>query len=68
MFWPDMNGLDSYALLLIVAIPMAGAGLLILIPGSSVLAVRRFSLAVAVLTMVLSVYVFLAYDHSAGGM
>ena len=53
---------------LIVAIPMAGAGLLILIPGSNVLAVRRFALAVAVATALLSVYVFLAYDHSAGGM
>ena len=68
MFWPDMNTLDSYALLLIVAIPMVGAGLLILIPGSRILAVRRFALAVALVTMLLSAYVFLAYDHSAGGM
>ena len=63
-----MNGLDSYALLLIVAIPMAGAGLLVLMPGSNVLAVRRFALAVAIATALLSLYVFLAYDHSAGGM
>ena len=63
-----MNGLDSYALLAIVALPMAGAGLLILIPGANVLAVRRFALAVALVTMLLSVYVFLAYDHSAGGI
>ena len=63
-----METLDSYALLAIVAIPMAGAGLLILIPGSRILAVRRFSLAVALVTMLLSFYVFLAYDHSAGGM
>ena len=63
-----MTTFDSYALLLIVAIPMVGAGLLILIPGANVLAVRRFALAVAAVTMLLSVYVFLAYDHSAGGM
>ena len=63
-----MNGLDSYALLLIVALPMAGAGLLVLIPGSQVMAIRRFSLAIAVVTMLLSLYVFLAFDHSVGGM
>ncbi len=63
-----MNVLDSYALLAIVALPVAGAGLLILIPGSNILAVRRFALSVAVATALLSVYVFLAYDHSASGM
>ena len=63
-----METLDSYAPLLIIALPMSGAGLLILIPGSNVLAVRRFALAVALATMLLSFYVFLAYDHAAGGM
>ncbi len=63
-----METLDSYILLAIIALPMAGAGLLILIPGSNVLAVRRLAFVVAVATALLSVYVFLAYDHSAGGM
>ncbi len=63
-----MNGLDSYALLSLVALPMAGAGLLIFIPGANILAVRRFSLAVALVAALLSLYVFLAYDHTAGGM
>ncbi len=63
-----MEILDSYALLLIIALPMAGAGLLIPIPASSVLAVRRTALVVALVTMLLSLYVFLSYDHAAGGM
>ena len=63
-----METLDSYALLLLITLPVVGAGLLILIPGSNVLVVRCFSLAIALLTMLLSFYVFWAYDHQAGGM
>ena len=60
--------LDSYTLLALIALPMAGAALILLIPGSRILMVRRFALAVALVTALLSVYVFMAYDHSAGGM
>ena len=62
------NLLDSYTLLALIALPMAGAALILLIPGSRILVVRRFALAVALVTALLSVYVFLAYDHGAGGM
>ena len=60
--------LDSYTLLALIGLPMAGAALILLIPGSRILVVRRFALAVALVTALLSVYVFMAYDHSAGGM
>ena len=63
-----METLDSYALLLLITLPVVGAGLLILIPGSNVLVVRCFSLAIALLTMLLSFYVFWAYDHQVGGI
>ncbi len=63
-----MSGLDSYILLSLIALPMLGAGLLILIPGSNVSVVRGFSLAVALLTTFLSFYVFWTYDHQTGGI
>ena len=60
--------LENYGLLALIGLPMAGAALILLIPGSRVTAVRRTATGVGLVTMLLSFYVFLAYDHSAGGM
>ena len=63
-----MNGLDTYALLLLIVAPMSGALILLLIPGSSVRAVRWTASLIALVSMLLSFYVFWAYDHQAGGI
>ena len=63
-----MSGLDAYALLLLIVVPLSGALLLLLIPGSNVRAVRWTVSLIALVTMLLSFYVFWAYDHQVGGM
>ena len=63
-----MFGFDPYVLLLLIVLPLVGAGAILVTPGGNVRAVRIEAAAAAIVTMLLSVYVFLAYDQSAGGM
>ncbi len=62
-----MDTLDSYVLFAIIALPMAGAAVLTLVPGYRPGLVRWTATAFALVTMLLSFYAFLAYDHQAGG-
>jgi NADH-quinone oxidoreductase subunit M len=62
-----MSNFDSYALFLLVVIPMAGAVVIMLIPGAQSRQIRWVSVAFALVTMLLSFYVFWAYDHDLGG-
>lgn len=62
-----MEYFDSYALFLLVVLPMAGAVVVMFIPGSLSQPIRWVSSAFALVTMLLSFYVFWAYDHEAGG-
>ena len=59
--------LDSYALSLLIALPLAGAAVLAFVPSRRAGAVRWIATALAFVAMLLSFYVFLAYDHAAGG-
>ena len=63
-----MSSFDSYALFLLIALPMAGAVVILVTPGARASAVRVSATACALLTMLLSFYVFWAYDHGAGGI
>ncbi|MCH8311258.1 MAG: hypothetical protein IIB17_12300, partial [Chloroflexi bacterium] len=62
-----MENFDSYALFLLVVLPMAGAVVIMFIPGALDQQIRWVSSAFALVTMLLSFYVFWAYDHEAGG-
>ena len=62
-----MDNFDSYALFLLVVIPMAGAVVVMLIPGALKQQIRWVSSAFALSALLVSFYVFWAYDHEAGG-
>ena len=51
----------------IIMTPIAGALVLLLIPGERKTEIRMVALAAAFISMALSVYVFFSYDVSAGG-
>ena len=63
-----MGGFDTYALLLLIALPTLGALVILATPGRNLRAARLLATLTAALTLALSAYVFLAYDHGAGGM
>ena len=63
-----IDWLDSYAVSLLIALPLAGAGVLLCVPSERAGAIRRTATALACLVALLSLYVFIAYDHAAGGM
>ena len=63
-----MGGPDSYAPFLLIVLPAAGAGLLLLIPGERAQAIRWSASTTALATMLVSFYVFWAYDHEVGGV
>ena len=63
-----IDWLDSYALSLLIALPLAGAGVLLCVPSERAGAIRRTATALACAVALLSLYVFIAYDHAAGGM
>ena len=63
-----MIGFHSYALFLLIVLPLVGAGVILVTPGTRVKAVRLAAAATSLLTLLLSAYVFLAYDHSTGGI
>ena len=62
-----MQSFDSYLLAFIVALPLAGAALLMSIPSSRPRLVLRAAMSVALAVMLLSLYAFVAYDHQEGG-
>jgi NADH-quinone oxidoreductase subunit M len=62
-----VEALDRYILLLLTAVPFFGGLALMMFPSSKPKLVPAFSALVTGLTLAGSVYVFLAYDHSAGG-
>ena len=62
-----MDTFDSYVLLTVVALPLVGAGLLMLVPSYRPGLIRWLASVVGLLTMVLSLYTFGFYDHESGG-
>ncbi|MBM3946404.1 MAG: NADH-quinone oxidoreductase subunit M, partial [SAR202 cluster bacterium] len=62
-----MDALDRWVLLLLVALPFFGGVAVAFFPRNRPKAVPWFAGAVTAVTLVLSAYVFLAYDHDAGG-
>jgi NADH-quinone oxidoreductase subunit M len=58
-----MGGFDGLVLTIITAVPFGTAGVLILWPGERPTHWKYFSLAAAVTTAALSLYVLLQYDH-----
>jgi len=51
----------------ILLLPLLGLGLLCLVPASSVSLIRRISNIAVLLPFILSIWVYTAYDHVAGG-
>ena len=62
-----MNSIDHVALLLIILVPLAGAGLSMLLPRNRPNDAWYFAIFVSAITLVLSVILFVGYDFSAGG-
>ena len=60
-----LDTLDSYLLLAVIAVPLAGAAALLAVPGSRASAIRWTAGVVAFVTMLLSLYVFGAYSVQA---
>ena len=63
-----METFDSYALFIIIALPLAGAAMLMAIPVHRPQLVRWTASSLAVAVALLSLYVFLSYDHEQGGL
>ena len=63
-----MDTFDSYLLFMLLALPLAGAGLLMAIPGSRPYLIRWTASLIALVVIVLSFYAFLMYDHEEGGL
>ena len=62
-----MDVLDSYVLFALVAIPFAWGLAIALFPPESRQAIRFLSVAVSLVLLALSTYVFLGYDKEAAG-
>ena len=62
-----MDTFDSYALFLLVVVPMAGATVLMFVPSGQARTVRWTASLFALASLAISVYVFASYDHDAGG-
>ena len=62
-----MDALDSYVLFALVAIPFAWGLAIALLPPESRQAIRMLSVAVSLVLLALSTYVFLGYDKDAAG-
>ena len=62
-----MDALDSYVLFALVAIPFAWGLAIALLPPESRQAIRMLSVAVSLVLLALSAYVFLGYDKDAAG-
>ena len=63
-----MTGLDQYSVFLLIALPMSGSVLIMLLPAERSGAIRRAAAVTALATMLVSFYVFWSYDHQAGGV
>ncbi len=62
-----MGNFDQVALLLLILVPLAGAGLTMFMPGDRPKDSWYFALFVGAISLVLSVLVFARYDYDAGG-
>ncbi len=62
-----METLDSYVLMALVGVPFLWGVVLAFLPGHRLQHIRLTSAAVAAVLMALTAYVFLVYDHKAGG-
>ena len=62
-----METFDSYALFLLIVLPLVGAGILLAVPAHRSRDVRWVSTITSLVVMFLSFYVFLLYDHEEGG-
>ncbi len=62
-----LDALDSYVLFALVAIPFAWGLAIALFPPESRQAIRMLSVAVSLVLLALSTYVFLGYDKDAAG-
>ena len=69
MVWgaAGVSGFDSVALLLLILVPLAGAGLMMFMPGDRPKDSWYFALFVGAVSLVLSALIFARYDYDAGG-
>ena len=64
----QMVSLDTAALILLIVLPMGGAALLMLIPGRFADVIRWVSFSFATIVLLITVYVFLGFDHTEGAV
>ena len=62
-----MANFDSVALLLLILVPLAGAGLMMFMPGDRPKDSWYFALFIGAISLVLSVLIFARYDYDFGG-
>ena len=61
-----MDTLNSYVLFALIVLPLAGAAVLLAVPGERRLAIRWVATVVALVTMALSMYVFAGHTDTFG--
>ncbi|MDP7414834.1 MAG: NADH-quinone oxidoreductase subunit M [SAR202 cluster bacterium] len=62
-----METFDSYALFLLIVVPLIGAAVIMLTPSRLAQAIRWAATAAASVNLLLSFYIFAAYDYEEGG-
>lgn len=60
--------MDQWILTLLTFIPVIGAGIILLLPGKAVDAIRWVALVATGICVILAVWLFMAFDRSAAGM
>ncbi len=62
-----METFDSYVLFLLIVVPLIGAAVIMLTPSRLAQAIRWAATAAASVNLLLSFYIFAAYDYEEGG-
>ncbi len=61
-----MDAFNSYVLFALIVLPLAGAAVLLAVPGERRLAIRWVATVIALVTMALSMYVFAGHTDTFG--
>ena len=61
-----LEGMDSFALLCLVGLPMLGAVILLFVPGGALKVIKIVAITVSFVVAVLAIYIFVSFDETAG--
>ena len=63
-----LEGMDSFALLCLVGLPMLGAVILLFVPGGALKVIKIVAITVSFVVAVLAIYIFVSFDETAGAV